>query len=296
MKPSLVHFSSQPRPFRVNLTFCANAECDCAEVMFHLREVIEPGSVVDPIRFDIRMDGRTWEEIAPPQWPDEIASLVQEFLRDYPASEKAAILARCDQKWETARRIREHRFTQRQMDEALLVAFNEIASVHGSIATGGSACTYLVEHGGVEYPAEDLYCPNPDCECREVHLTFFRYRPSERSPGNVVLEDLFSAVVPFSGAAKVNECYRCKQGDAEQILAAWQQQYADDLERLESRYEVIKKIGLRSLTRRATIPRQHDVVGKTAATAAPRVGRNDPCPCGSGKKFKKCCGLNKAPS
>jgi len=22
---------------------------------------------------------------------------------------------------------------------------------------------------------------------------------------------------------------------------------------------------------------------------APRVGRNDPCPCGSGKKFKKCC-------
>ncbi|MFA7236541.1 MAG: SEC-C metal-binding domain-containing protein [Phycisphaeraceae bacterium] len=23
---------------------------------------------------------------------------------------------------------------------------------------------------------------------------------------------------------------------------------------------------------------------------APRVGRNDPCPCGSGKKYKKCCG------
>jgi uncharacterized protein len=24
----------------------------------------------------------------------------------------------------------------------------------------------------------------------------------------------------------------------------------------------------------------------------PRIGRNDPCPCGSGKKFKKCCGVN----
>ena len=22
---------------------------------------------------------------------------------------------------------------------------------------------------------------------------------------------------------------------------------------------------------------------------APKVGRNDPCPCGSGKKFKNCC-------
>lgn len=25
--------------------------------------------------------------------------------------------------------------------------------------------------------------------------------------------------------------------------------------------------------------------------APPKVGRNDPCPCGSGKKFKKCCGV-----
>lgn len=26
--------------------------------------------------------------------------------------------------------------------------------------------------------------------------------------------------------------------------------------------------------------------------SAPKVGRNDPCPCGSGKKYKKCCGAN----
>ena len=25
---------------------------------------------------------------------------------------------------------------------------------------------------------------------------------------------------------------------------------------------------------------------------APKVGRNDPCPCGSGKKYKNCCGRN----
>jgi len=25
---------------------------------------------------------------------------------------------------------------------------------------------------------------------------------------------------------------------------------------------------------------------------APKVGRNDPCPCGSGQKYKKCCGRN----
>ena len=25
----------------------------------------------------------------------------------------------------------------------------------------------------------------------------------------------------------------------------------------------------------------------------PKIGRNDPCPCGSGLKYKKCCGKNK---
>jgi hypothetical protein len=27
-----------------------------------------------------------------------------------------------------------------------------------------------------------------------------------------------------------------------------------------------------------------------SSPAGPKVGRNEPCPCGSGKKFKKCCG------
>jgi uncharacterized protein len=29
---------------------------------------------------------------------------------------------------------------------------------------------------------------------------------------------------------------------------------------------------------------------ETIVRAEPKVGRNEPCPCGSGKKFKKCCG------
>ena len=28
----------------------------------------------------------------------------------------------------------------------------------------------------------------------------------------------------------------------------------------------------------------------TVVRSAPKVGRNDPCPCGSGKKYKHCCG------
>lgn len=31
---------------------------------------------------------------------------------------------------------------------------------------------------------------------------------------------------------------------------------------------------------------------RTVINDGPKVGRNDPCPCGSGKKYKKCCGAN----
>jgi hypothetical protein len=33
---------------------------------------------------------------------------------------------------------------------------------------------------------------------------------------------------------------------------------------------------------------------KTIVREEPKVGRNDPCPCGSGKKYKKCHGANAA--
>ncbi len=34
-----------------------------------------------------------------------------------------------------------------------------------------------------------------------------------------------------------------------------------------------------------------ELIGETPIVREePKIGRNDPCPCGSGKKYKKCCG------
>ena len=40
----------------------------------------------------------------------------------------------------------------------------------------------------------------------------------------------------------------------------------------------------------AQIERKQNDFGKKKPTKVIKVGRNDPCPCGSGKKYKKCCG------
>ena len=41
-----------------------------------------------------------------------------------------------------------------------------------------------------------------------------------------------------------------------------------------------------------TVKPKEGGLNKTIVNDEPKVGRNDPCPCGSGKKYKNCCGRN----
>ena len=41
-----------------------------------------------------------------------------------------------------------------------------------------------------------------------------------------------------------------------------------------------------------TVKPKEGGLNKTVVNTEPKVGRNDPCPCGSGKKYKNCCGKN----
>ena len=52
--------------------------------------------------------------------------------------------------------------------------------------------------------------------------------------------------------------------------------------------EVLNSINVES----TTAPAQSSPKVETVVNKDPKVGRNDPCPCGSGKKYKNCCGKN----
>jgi uncharacterized protein len=51
--------------------------------------------------------------------------------------------------------------------------------------------------------------------------------------------------------------------------------------------------GLRGIYRHFQAKRlqENQLRSTTIHRVAPKIGRNDPCPCGSGKKFKQCCGM-----
>ncbi len=67
-----------------------------------------------------------------------------------------------------------------------------------------------------------------------------------------------------------------------EFIARFREQGSDKRHQERSRFE---RVGERWFYVDGELPRP-----KTERHAAPRVGRNAPCPCGSGKKFKKCCG------
>jgi uncharacterized protein YecA (UPF0149 family) len=60
----------------------------------------------------------------------------------------------------------------------------------------------------------------------------------------------------------------------------------------QTSHDEVGQFAMAERQRAAAQAPQGEVVVKQIKLEQPKVGRNDPCPCGSGKKYKKCCGKN----
>ena len=90
---------------------------------------------------------------------------------------------------------------------------------------------------------------------------------------------------------------RCEQILREGFAIADVRDRADIADRLaglceeQEREEEAKEFRRQSERRAATVEAARTVsAAGTKTVTRQKVGRNEPCPCGSGKKFKKCCG------
>lgn len=62
----------------------------------------------------------------------------------------------------------------------------------------------------------------------------------------------------------------------------------------EPRAAVIEKIKMLVAAKKKARGFSEASARPVSVTLATKAGRNDPCPCGSGKKYKKCCALKGA--
>ncbi|MDJ0764248.1 MAG: SEC-C metal-binding domain-containing protein [Myxococcota bacterium] len=117
-------------------------------------------------------------------------------------------------------------------------------------------------------------CPTPGCDCHEARIIFFDDQvESGDAAGNVLLD--------ISGDSGVKIEKMTAESEPEHVLTTlWSlfEQRHDVGSFLRKREAQLKAVG-ETLWRPIPKPVRTD----------PKVGRNAPCPCGSGRKFKKCC-------
>lgn len=133
---------------------------------------------------------------------------------------------------------------------------------------------------GKTYVFADAYCVQPGCTCEEVNITI--WHEDERDGA---LTDIgYVCVSPNMLAGAVLDAHGPERELVKRVWKAW----CDT-------YPVVALLLTRQAAVRKLAPEFQALLAKRRSAPVSRaakskdVGPNKPCPCGSGKKFKKCC-------
>jgi hypothetical protein len=169
------------------------------------------------------------------------------------------------------------------------------------------------ECGGEPWFADDQYCVNPRCTCTEPVLTLCPVVPASSAVGNGERRPPAVRYDYESGAIRMEAPTGAGQPPLDVLVAALRACEPTLHARLKKRHARLRLLFRRALrggrlrgnvARRRTVERlfwlrdsdvpadvpRRDAVTPLPSRSLPKAGRNDPCPCGSNKKFKKCCG------
>jgi hypothetical protein len=251
------------RTFLLADAYCDDPKCKGQEVLVYLLPDGKrtPGS---EFWFDLFEGIVRWEE-KPPEGAEAIAL---EFADD--------------------RTIRRLLVRRRQLVRASALVRGGREAVHKPGRTNcfkdfcpqNESYTMGFEFEGDEWDVLDQYCVNPGCECGDAYMTFYKIR-DDRSVQEV---DFVVQLDLTTGSAKNPEGSGPLSEFRRRALTAFQEELGDWRLELTRRREILRKIARNHLV----AEREPAAVG--AAIRSAKVGRNDPCPCGSGRKYKRCCG------
>jgi hypothetical protein len=136
----------------------------------------------------------------------------------------------------------------------------------------------LYADGDKLFIAEELYCVTPGCTCSEAAIRFTPTSDGAPPLGTIrlripTLEFVERDVTPDKATL------------LDRLWGGFCARHRHLAERLAERRTQMAELGSRRAQPRTPVTR-----------SAERVGRNEPCPCGSGKKYKRCCALKSTSS
>ena len=132
--------------------------------------------------------------------------------------------------------------------------------------------------GAHTWVLDDQHCVRAKCSCQEAVLSFFELRPSAQPSGNGSEPTLCIRYAYDTGQIEALSNVKDRRWSGKAFVDALKKVLPDVDSVLAKRQALLRRLYRRALSR------------KTIRLQAPKPGRNDPCPCGSGKKYKSCHG------
>lgn len=287
----LLHFPESGRHFVMLRHYCNNPDCDCNSVHLTLAESDASGKPrTADLPLKLELDLTTWRPDKKSGFSLEEKRLVEEFLAVLDEEMKHDLKSEYDRRKNRARAERHlatYVIPPETMNTNTMVAFADLCH-EPNPSSPGQPISFYFQHEDTEYLVQDFYCPKPGCKCKEVKLVFLKMCTSPEE----TLEEIFHVCHHLDGTSEIEvfDDVDFPLAEAQRLHDVFEQAHPDLRKILKGRDREVKKIGKRSLTAArdaasdaAARTRMRDGVGKN-------TGRNDPCPCGSGKKFKHCCG------
>ncbi len=128
------------------------------------------------------------------------------------------------------------------------------------------------------YQVDTSFCVTPECDCTDARLSVLSMsedRKTRKELGGAWLPTKTMAPADFEGEGLDHRTFV-------RIYLEWRRRNVPPEARLSELRDLTRRRGLQ-LCRLAEARMR-------SATSSSRPGRNAPCPCGSGKKYKRCCG------
>jgi hypothetical protein len=259
------------RRYRFQTVVCKNPTCDCKHLTLQcFTEGPEAGPTA-PLSLEMDLERR------------QIANL--EELKANPITRALATAAAADcrqEEWDQLRSLYlgvKQYWTEHSDLEQVEVSFPPDAATGAMVGyfdVFPFARRIAFIHEQEDWIVDDEYCCNPKCLCQEAVLSFIRLgEKMQEGP----LEPTLSVSYRYRGGKAIRlEPAGDLRYSEQTLLESLKKDRADLDSLLARRQSLLRRLCARNL-------KEHTVHSPNS-----KIGRNDPCPCGSGKKWKKCCG------
>ena len=271
-----IKFSGFNPTILVHEEYCVNPGCSCTDALLRFIELSDDGLAVNDL-FILRLDINTWEVTEKKVLNKTIKAekMIEEFVVDI------------DQLKE---KLLSHYVSAKEYGKKNYIDYISDGTV--KLFLDGKMVSYSEIFGGYDlfdkfsfkfnetemWFFEDQYCSNPKCLCNEAMLTFYKIDDSKETQ-----EAEFAVRMNLNNFKYDVEFNENEQNQISEIIKSLHNSQPEVFGILKRRYKEVKNAS-------KAIIKKFSLKEKKEEQPNIQIGRNDPCPCGSGKKYKKCCG------